>query len=170
MGQLSHIREEPFMTTTAAAIVRNVDDMEQRWFYGGGTHRWLARENETAGGFMLFEDVMLAGKTTPLHSHPHEESFYVVSGELRFYVAGAISALHAGGFAIVPRDVAHAFLVTSDEARVLSLHTPAGGEAFFRAASEPVVAGGTHPGVDFTKVVAAGIESGAMTVIGPPPF
>ncbi len=26
--------------TTAIAIVRNVEDMEQRWFYGGGTHRW----------------------------------------------------------------------------------------------------------------------------------
>jgi hypothetical protein len=28
---------------TVTAIVRNVEDMEQRWFYGGGTHRWLAR-------------------------------------------------------------------------------------------------------------------------------
>jgi quercetin dioxygenase-like cupin family protein len=155
---------------TTTAIVRNVEDMEQRWFYGGGTHRWLAREGETAGGFMLFEDVMLAGKTTPLHTHPHEESFYVVEGSIRLHLYGATQDLHAGGFAIVPRDVAHAFLVTSDEARVLSLHTPAGGEAFFRAASEPVTDGGTHPGVDFAKVVAAGVESGAMTVVGPPPF
>jgi quercetin dioxygenase-like cupin family protein len=155
---------------TVTAIVRNVEDMEQRWFYGGGTHRWLAREGETAGGFMLFEDVMLAGKTTPLHTHPHEESFYVVEGSIRLHLYGATQDLHAGGFAVVPRDVAHAFLVTSDAARVLSLHTPAGGEAFFRAASEPVVEGSTHPGVDFAKVVTAGVESGSMTVVGPPPF
>jgi quercetin dioxygenase-like cupin family protein len=156
--------------TTATAIVRNIEDMEQRWFYGGGTHRWLATENETAGGFMLFEDVLMAGKTTPLHTHPHEESFYVIDGSIRLHVSDADQDLRAGGFAVVPRNVAHAFLVTSAQARVLSLHTPAGGEAFFRAASEPVVPGGTHPGVDFARVVAAGIESGAMTVVGPPPF
>lgn len=48
--------------TTTTAIVRNVEDMEQRWFYGGGTHRWLAAESETAGGFMLFEDVLLGAR------------------------------------------------------------------------------------------------------------
>ena len=156
------------MTTTT--IVRNVEDMERRWFYGGGTHLWLAREGETSGGFMLFEDRMVAGKTTPLHTHPHEESFYVIDGAIRMHVQGEEHELRAGGFAVVPRETAHAFLVTSDEARILSLHTPAGGEAFFRSASEPVTEGGTHPGVDFSKVVAAGVESGAMTVVGPPPF
>lgn len=155
---------------TRTAIVRNVEDMEQRWFYGGGTHRWLAGEAETAGGFMLFEDLLVGGKTTPLHTHPHEESFYVIQGSIRIHVDGAEHDLRSGGFAVVPRDTPHAFLVTSDEARVLSLHTPAGGEAFFRAASEPVRAGGIHPGVDFAKVVSAGTESGAMTVVGPPPF
>jgi mannose-6-phosphate isomerase-like protein (cupin superfamily) len=155
---------------TSTAIVRNVEDMERRWFYGGGIHLWLAREGETRGGFMLFEDLMVAGKTTPLHTHPHEESFYVIDGAIRLHVLGEEHDLRAGGFAVVPRDTAHAFLVTSDEARVLSLHTPAGGEAFFRSASEPVTDGGTHPGVDFSKVVAAGVETGAMTVVGPPPF
>ena len=119
---------------------------------------------------MLFEDVLLAGKTTPLHTHPHEESFYVIEGSIRLHLYDANQDLRAGGFAIVPRDVAHAFLVTSDQARILSLHTPAGGEAFFRAASEPMQDEGTHPGVDFAKVIAAGVESGAMAVVGPPPF
>jgi quercetin dioxygenase-like cupin family protein len=155
---------------TTTAIVRNVEDMEQRWFYGGGTHRWLAGEAETAGGFMMFEDILLRGKTTPLHTHPHEESFYVIEGSIRMHVAGVEHDLRAGGFAVVPRETPHAFLVTSDEARLLSLHTPAGGEEFFRAASEPVRAGGIHPGVDFAKVVSAGTTSGAMTVLGPPPF
>jgi mannose-6-phosphate isomerase-like protein (cupin superfamily) len=155
---------------TTTTIVRNVEDMESRWFYGGGTHLWLAGEDETRGGFMLFEDRMVSGKSTPLHTHPHEESFYVVEGVIRLHVHDEQQELRAGGFAVVPRDTPHAFLVTSDEARVLSLHTPAGGEAFFRSASEPVMDGGTHPGVDFAKVIAAGIETGAMTVVGPPPF
>jgi quercetin dioxygenase-like cupin family protein len=144
--------------------------MEQRWFYGGGTHLWLARESETAGGFMLFEALLVAGKTTPLHTHPHEESFYVIEGAIRLHVHDADRELRTGGFAVVPRETPHAFLVTSAQARLLSLHTPAGGEAFFRAASEPAQEGGTHPGLDFEKVISAGIDTGAMTVLGPPPF
>ena len=154
----------------ATAVVRNVEDMERRWFYGGGTHIWLARESETAGGFMLFEDLLVAGKCTPLHTHPHEESFYVITGAIRLHLHDSDQDLRAGGLALVPRDTPHAFLVTSPEARVLSLHTPAGGEAFFHAASEPTKDGEEHPGVDFDKVVSAGRESGAMTVVGPPPF
>jgi quercetin dioxygenase-like cupin family protein len=74
--------------SSATAVVRNVEDMEARWFYGGGTHLWLAREHETAGGFMLFEDLLAAGKTTPLHTHPHEESFYVIEGAISLHVHG----------------------------------------------------------------------------------
>lgn len=152
------------------AVVRNVEDMESRWFYGGGTHRWLADGQDTTGGFMVFEDLMEAGKTTPLHTHPCEESFYVVEGAIRLHVDDSAHDLRAGGFAVVPRGTAHAFLVTVDGTRLLSLLSPAGGEAFFRSASEPVEPGRTHPGVDFAKVVAAGIDSGAMAVVGPPPF
>ncbi len=155
---------------TANVVMRNVEDMEERWFYGGGTHRWLAGEAETAGGFMLFEDLLEAGKATPLHTHPHDESFYVIDGVIRLHLEGTDHELRSGGFSMVPRGVAHAFLVTSASARILSLHTPAGGEAFFRAASERVRDDGTHPGVDFARVVSAGIETGAMSVVGPPPF
>jgi quercetin dioxygenase-like cupin family protein len=156
------------MATTA--VVRNVEDMESRWFYGGGTHRWLVREEETAGGFMAFEDLLEAGKTTPLHTHPCEESFYVVEGAIRLHVHDTGLDLRAGGFAVVPRGTAHAFQVVVDGTRLISLLTPAGAEEFFRSASEPVVAGGVHPGVDVAKVVAAGAGSGAMSVVGPPPF
>jgi quercetin dioxygenase-like cupin family protein len=155
---------------TSTAVVRNVEDMEARWFYGGGTHLWLADGQDTAGGFMAFEDLLDAGKTTPLHTHPYEETFYVVTGAIRIHVHDTLHDLRAGGFAVVPRDTAHAFLVTVDGTRLLSLLSPAGGEAFFRTASEPVEPGRAHPGVDFAKVVAAGVESGAMTVVGPPPF
>lgn len=51
-------------------LVRNVADAEQRWFYGGGVHTWLATEADTGGTFLLFEDSMDRGKRTPLHTHP----------------------------------------------------------------------------------------------------
>ena len=46
---------------------------------------------------MLFEDLVLRGKTTPLHTHPHEESFYVIEGEIRIHVDGAEHDLRRAG-------------------------------------------------------------------------
>ena len=45
------------------------------------------------------------------------------------------SRLGAGRIAIIPRGLAHAFLVTSPRARMLCLQTPGTGEPFYRAAS-----------------------------------
>jgi uncharacterized cupin superfamily protein len=42
-----------------------------------------ATAEETAGAFMLFEDFMPRGKTTPLHVHVNEdEALYVLEGEI----------------------------------------------------------------------------------------
>ena len=55
---------------------------------------------------------------------------------------------------IVPRGVPHAFLVTSGAARMLGLHTPGGGEQFYRHASEPAVAGENRRWqVDFGRIL-----------------
>ena len=31
-------------------LVRNTDEVERRWFYGGGLHSWLVRESEAGEG------------------------------------------------------------------------------------------------------------------------
>jgi hypothetical protein len=78
--------------------------------------------------------------------------------------------LHAGGIAIIPRGVPHAFLVTSPQARMLCLQTPGTGEAFYRLASEPMVPGEPATAVDFARVGAAAAQTGAIQILGPPPF
>ena len=152
-------------------LVRNVDQAERRWFYGGGLHTWLVRESEVDGDFLLFEDEVDAGKRTPLHTHPQaEETFYLLAGSMLLHVDGTESELRAGGVAVVPRDVPHAFLVGPDGARMLCLHTPGGGEEFYLTASEPVRTGEPPPPVDFDRVKEAAMTTGTMRVVGPPPF
>lgn len=155
-----------------STVVRNVQDHERRWFYGGGQHTWLAHDRETDAGFMLFEDAVEAGKRTPLHIHPEsDETFYVLEGSISLHVDGEQHELSTGGVAFVPRGVPHAFLVSSPGgARMLCLHTPGGGEAFYRNASVPAVDGEAPVPVDFDRVQASAIESGTMRVMGPPPF
>jgi quercetin dioxygenase-like cupin family protein len=96
---------------TPAARVRLPEQVEQRWFYGGGVQRWLATAEDTGGAYLLFSDVMEQGKRTPLHTHPAEESLYVVDGSLLVHLDGDEHRVDAGGLVIAPREVPHAFLV-----------------------------------------------------------
>ncbi len=151
--------------------VRQAGEGERRWFCGGGLHTWKATSAETAGAFLLFEDALDAGKATPLHRHPHaDETFYMLEGEIQLHVDGAARPLGAGGVAVLPRGVPHAFLVTSEHARMLCIQTPGSGEPFYRRASEPAEPGGQAAPVDFGRVQAAAAATGAIEILGPPPF
>jgi len=152
-------------------IVRQHDEAERRWFSGGGLHTWRVSSSETNGGMWLMEDVMTRGKTTPLHQHDSaDEIVYVIEGELLLSLNGEERPLGAGGVAVVPRGVPHALLVTSETCRVLVCGNSQSSEAFFRAASESVTGADVTGPVDFQRVIAAGVETGGMRMLGPPPF
>lgn len=156
---------------TLAATVRDSGEGERRWFCGGGQITWKATEAETGGAFLIFEDHLDGGKVTPLHRHPvADETFIMLEGEIALHIDGAQRTLTAGGIAVLPRGVPHAFLVTSARARMLCLQTPGSGEAFFRHASEPAPEGSQPGPVDFERIHAAASETGAIEILGPPPF
>lgn len=84
---------------------------------------------------------------------------------------GNRSRVRTGGMSFVPKGVAHAFVVVSAEARLVSLHSPGTtGQAFYRGASEPAV-DDTADVVDFARLQAsAAANPRAITILGPPPF
>jgi quercetin dioxygenase-like cupin family protein len=156
---------------TAVPIVRSEDEGEKRWFFGGGVHTWKATADETGGAFILFEDLMTRGKTTPLHRHPDvDETLYVVEGEILVQIGGVERAVGCGGVTLAPRGTPHAFQVTSEVARVLTLQTPGSAESFFRDASEPIDSGGQAGNVDIGRVQASAKHNGGTEILGPPPF
>ena len=156
--------------TTLVSTVRASGEAERRWFCGGGVHSWVATEADTGGAFLMFEDELDAGKLTPLHRHPDaDETFYMLSGEVLLHIDGLERRLATGGIAIIPRGVPHAFMVTSAEARMLCLQTPGSGEAFYRQASDPA-GDGPPPPVAFDRVREAAAATGAIEILGPPPF
>ena len=158
--------------TKLVPVVRAEDEGEKLWFYGGGVHTWLATSAETGGAFVLFDDVMTKGKTTPLHTHPEvDETLYVLEGEILVHIDGREQTLGTGGVAMFPRGVPHAFLVTSERARLLALETPGSSEAFYRGASEPLTPSleASAP-VDFDRVRASAARNGGIEILGPPPF
>jgi quercetin dioxygenase-like cupin family protein len=157
--------------TAKQVTVRADNQGERRWFCGGGLHTWKATAEETGGAFLIFEDDLDAGKVTPLHRHPDaDETFYMLEGEILLHVAGAEPRpVQAGGIAIIPRGIPHAFMVTSVRARMLCLQTPGSGEAFYRQASEPA-ASPSAPPLDFVRVREAAAATGSIELLGPPPF
>jgi quercetin dioxygenase-like cupin family protein len=157
-------------TTGPALLVRNRADARRRWFYGGGIYTWLAEAGDTDGTFLLCEIELEQGKLTPLHTHPADETLYVLEGELLMHMDGHEYAVTAGGLAFAPREVPHAFKVQSAGARILCLHTPGTCEAFYMGASEPIDDATTSGPVDFDRVAASGQSNGGITLLGPPPF
>lgn len=156
----------------AVPIVRADGEGERLRFFGGGVLTMKATAAETDGAFLLFEDVMSQGKTTPLHTHANEdETLYVLQGEILVHIDGEEHPVGPHGVAVAPRGVPHAFLVTSQTARVLTLQTPGSAEAFYRGASEPANADTDPSGpVDLQRVRESAERSGGMQVLGPPPF
>ena len=156
----------------AVSIVRADGEGEHLRFWGGGILTMKATAAETDGAFMLFENRIPQGKTTPLHAHANEdEALYVLDGEIVVHIDGQNHHLGPRGIAVALRGVPHAFLVTSPTARVLCLQTPGSAEAFYRGASEPAGADTDIAGpVDFDRVRESAERSGGMQLLGPPPF
>jgi quercetin dioxygenase-like cupin family protein len=117
---------------------------EQLWFVG--TLATIRVPGEAVGGrYALIEFLFPRGASPPRHTHPQDESYIVVDGQLTVQAGEQRFALGPGGTAAVPMGVAHTFRVDSETARVLVLSTPAGLERFVRDGSVPAAAATLPP-------------------------
>ncbi len=129
------------MNTTTSTAVNPIalrrDEGEALWFLGA-LATIKATAETTDGRVAAVECLAPRGHGSPLHVHRKEDEwFYVVEGELTFWVGGRVIDAPAGSFVYGPRDVAHTFTVASPEARFLLVTEPAGFEGFMRALAEP---------------------------------
>ncbi len=65
-----------------------------------------------------------ANAIIPNHSHPHEQSGMVISGELEFFIGGERRLLHQGDIYIIPSGVDHKVCVGANPAQVLDIFSP----------------------------------------------
>lgn len=92
----------------------------------------LISRKETSGRFALVETIERHGHELPAHRHHWEDkTIYVLEGALAIAIAGTWVRVPAGAAVFLPRGVEHAYAVTSDTARVLTMLTPAGFERFY---------------------------------------
>jgi quercetin dioxygenase-like cupin family protein len=157
---------------TAGMIIRGEGEGERLWFAGGGLWTMKATAEETDGAFILIENRMTKGKTTPLHTHPNvDETLIVLEGEILVHAEGREYRVGPRGVAAAVRGAPHAFMVTSETARILVLQTPGSGEAFYRDATEPASAETDPARTDWGRLrAAAERHPDIIQILGPPPF
>jgi quercetin dioxygenase-like cupin family protein len=146
---------------------------EPLWFLGTLVRMKLTGA-ETGGRFALWEAVLPRGAAPPLHSHPQDETAYVLEGELTAWLADDEPRRYgAGGAVFAPGGMPHAFHVESDTARMLFLSTPAGIEDMVHALAEPARWPWLQPPPDGPRVSAERMaevaQATGMVVHGPPP-
>jgi quercetin dioxygenase-like cupin family protein len=142
------------------------------WFLGALTHIRVGAE-ATGGRLAIVEHQAERGLGSPVHRHHvDDETFLVLEGELRVEVGGQAQAAGAGAVAFLPRGLPHAFVVTSPQARYLTIHTPAGFDQFAIAAGTSVGPTSRPPAgelpADPAALAAMAAEYG-IEILGPPP-
>ena len=140
------------------------------WFINNLVH--IRVDGDASSGALALMDARgRRGDMPPLHVHRRDdETFYVLEGELKLFVADEEIVLGPGEAAFAPRDVPHAYRVESDEAHWLVITGPAGFDAFVREVSEPAPADEMPPHgrpVDPAFLGQAAAKAG-IEILGPP--
>lgn len=107
-------------------------------WYLGCLFTVLADAQETGGRFGLVESLSPKGTEPPRHVHSREdEAFYLLEGEITFYVGEETHEATPGTFVSAPRGVPHSYTFETEEIRMLVLLAPGGFEEFFRGPRKP---------------------------------
>jgi quercetin dioxygenase-like cupin family protein len=153
-----------------AAYVMPQGAAERRWM-GETFTDFVATGESTGGAFCLVDEHARQGETVPLHRHDADvESFYVLDGEVSFYLGEGAEARRAGAgaFVHIPAGTVHGFRVESAAARYLILTTPRHG-AFYRAISHAAGPDGRAPEGAEPADIAQACRDYGITFVGPLP-
>ena len=142
---------------------------EQLQWLGGGIMQILLDRDKTGGQLTMVRSAAEGGSASPVHVHAGEDEIVVLlQGSGIFWAGDQRWELSEGGVAFLPRNVPHAYRLTSPTADMLAVATPAGFEDFVRAAGWDL----SRPkpdGWDITPAsMAAAAAATGQTILGPP--
>ncbi|MBB3175570.1 putative cupin superfamily protein [Endobacter medicaginis] len=125
---------------------------------------------------VFLEFVFPPGEASPLHVHADEqETFYLLSGAMRFWVGGVVTDLLPGQTLTAPYAVPHAYRVTS-ATNAIALVITTGGKfermvnEIGRSAEAPGLPVPNLPLPDDTARLASIAEANGITILGSPPI
>ncbi len=110
------------------------------------TYRWdeslfsfLVTGEESGGSYSTMEILVAPDKGAGLHVHENEEEqFYILEGQLTYWVGDKTFQVSAGDFVHIPRGMTHGFMNGNTPAKLLATFSPAGPEKVFKDTGELV--------------------------------
>jgi quercetin dioxygenase-like cupin family protein len=115
------------------AYLAQPDQQQQLEWLDGGTLAILLDSAATNGQLMVGRFDVSEGEAPPFHKHTREdEVFMLISGTALVWADDQETELKEGGIIFLPRDIPHAYRITSAKADMLMINTPGGIEGMFR--------------------------------------
>jgi quercetin dioxygenase-like cupin family protein len=117
------------------AYIAQPEQQQKLEWLDGGTLAMLLDGKATDGQLMMGRFDVAKGEAPPYHKHTLEdEVFMLIKGTALVWCDDQEYELAEGGVVFLPKQIPHAYRITSAKADLLMINTPAGIEAMFRAA------------------------------------
>jgi quercetin dioxygenase-like cupin family protein len=119
----------------SSMYLAQAEQQQQLEWLDGGTLAMLLDGAATDGQLMVGRFDVSEGEAPPYHKHTREdEVFMLIKGTALVWYDDREMELSEGGIVFLPRNVPHAYRITSKKADLLMINTPAGIEGMFRYA------------------------------------
>jgi quercetin dioxygenase-like cupin family protein len=152
------------------AYIAQPDQQQKLEWLDGGKLSILLDSAATDGQLMVGRFDVSKGEAPPFHLHTREdEVFMLIKGTALIWSGDEPEVeLSEGGIVFLPKNIPHAYRITSAKADLLMINTPAGIEGMFRSAgrdmAEPRPDGFEIP---VARLAEASTEFGNV-IMGPP--
>ncbi|WGV23374.1 cupin domain-containing protein [Halotia branconii] len=95
-----------------------------------------ATGEDTNGAWTVYEITDTQENGPPLHTHPWEEAFYILEGEIDIQIGTETILASSGCFVNIPHNAPHGFKVRSATTKFLILVAPQGAKHFYEEMGE----------------------------------
>ena len=117
------------------AYLAQPEQQQQLEWLDGGTLAILLDGKATDGQLMVGRFDVSEGEAPPYHKHTREDGvFTLIKGTALLWFDDQEMELSEGGIVFLPKNIPHAYRITSKKADLLMINTPAGIEGMFRYA------------------------------------
>ncbi|GAB2674490.1 cupin domain-containing protein [Aliiglaciecola aliphaticivorans] len=122
----------------STSIIKHASD--ENWLAVLGMRlKFLCTAEETNGRYSSMLNTVPKGLGAPPHSHPWDESFYVLQGRVELRLGDTITRMNPGDYALVPANHVHGFTGLSDEEGLLiRFESPSHSHSFFQEINDRV--------------------------------
>jgi quercetin dioxygenase-like cupin family protein len=151
------------------AYLAQPSQQQQLEWLDGGTLAMLLDGAATDGQLMVGRFDVSRGEAPPYHMHTREdEVFMLIKGTALVWYDDQEMELAEGGIVFLPKNIPHAYRITSAKADLLMINTPAGIEGMFRYSGRDRATPRPDGFEISPQSMAEGAEKFGQVIVGPP--